>query len=93
MAPVFRALLLIGLVALPVTARAQVSCGDVLDRGIASLTADLDCTGSPGPAIILTKSVLKLSGFTVRGGTGIVCEDRCSIRGPGAVEDSAASGV
>lgn len=74
-------------------ALAQPACGDTQERGVVALAADLDCTGSPGPAIVLSNATLKLNGFAVRGGDGVVCAGRCKVAGPGVVENSAKSGI
>lgn len=81
------------LLALPGAARAQVACGDVIEGGRVKLTADLDCTGQALPAVTLVKATLLLEGFTVRGGQGIKCAERCTVQGPGVVENSSASGI
>jgi hypothetical protein len=71
---------------------AVTSCGMTID-GNAELTADLDCSGFAGHAVILDGS-LALNGFTLTGnatdpaGYSVVdCTDKChvKIKGPGTI--------
>ena len=77
----------------PTAAAAQLNCGDSF-TGKQVLTADLDCTGVAGPALIVDdRGRLELAGFTVRGGFGVRCNGRCRIDGPGEITESTQYGV
>jgi len=72
--------------AVPVT-----TCGQTVD-GQGELTADLDCSATTGPAVIVQSgSRLELSGFTLLGNDiGVQCAiGRCTIEGPGTIRRAA----
>ena len=63
------------------------TCGQSV-TGVGALTADLDCSAVPGPAIILQSGArLEMASFTLTGNDiGIRCEvGSCKINGPGTV--------
>ena len=67
------------------------TCGQTVD-GEGVLTADLDCSATTGPAVILQPgSRLELSGFTLLGNEiGVHCEvGKCIIEGPGTIRRAA----
>lgn len=69
-------------------------CGQSI-RGRGFLTADLDCTGFFGHAVIIERGRLDLKGFTIRGAEfyGVHCESSCRITGPGGIVDNGLDGV
>jgi hypothetical protein len=81
--------LVIGTAALAQAGKVDVStCGQLLEPGMkGTLTANLDACPSDAAAITLHDGAkLDLNGFAITSGDiGIVCQDRCAIRGPGDV--------
>jgi len=73
---------------------AVTECGQEY-AGAGYLTADLDCSATDGPAIVITgKGSLDLQGFNVAGSTNaITCLQSCSIMGPGQVGAANGSGI
>jgi len=69
----------------PVTA-----CGEILEGKKGVLMNDLTCTGSR--AILLIRSRLDLNGFTISG-SGVLCENTCTVTGPGTITGSSRCGV
>jgi len=68
------------------------SCGQFATKGF--LGGDLDCTGFPGDAVTIERS-LDLNGFTLTGGllSAVTCLKSCKINGPGTITGSGAFGV
>lgn len=58
--------------------------------GRATLTRDLDCTGTLAPNIIIDRGTLDLNGHTLITGSnyGVLCNDRCKVIGPGTITGS-----
>jgi len=73
---------------------AVTTCGQEY-AGAGYLVADLDCTGTDGPAVVVTgKGSLDLQGFAITGNSaGVICLQACSVIGPGAISATNGSGV
>ncbi|MFN2377253.1 MAG: hypothetical protein ABR538_12000 [Candidatus Binatia bacterium] len=83
-----RLLLLLALVPTSALAAPEplTQCGQTVTDAV--LTADLDCSGADGPAILLAgKANLDLAGFTLTGSTAgaVRCEKRCNVVGGGSI--------
>jgi hypothetical protein len=80
---------LVVFLALPAHAATPISgCGSTV-TGDAELTANIDCTGSEDPAVILSKGSLALNGYTITGSAiGVKCLRKCSVTGPGTISEA-----
>jgi hypothetical protein len=92
--PAFLAMSMLFAFARPGFAQTAVTtCGQEVS-GSATLPADLDCTGFDGNAVTVHGGTLAMNGHTITGaGTGIYCDHKCSIVGPGLVTGATAMGV
>ena len=56
------------------------TCGQAI-AGEGFLSANLDCTGFPGDAVVINGGSLDLRGFTLTGGdlSGVFCSKNCSV--------------
>jgi len=64
------------------------TCGQLV-HGIGALAADLDCSTTAGPAVVLASGArLQLAGFTLTGrDIGVRCElGSCRVNGPGTIQ-------
>jgi hypothetical protein len=75
-------------------------CRGIL-QGDAELLADLDCSSKDGIAIRIVPGTLRLNGFTITGDSAstdpvypemglatVLCENKCSVIGPGTIAGS-----
>jgi hypothetical protein len=94
--PFLRAVALVtAVVAQPHDAAAIIpvtTCGQELN-GDGMLTGALDCTGFDHEAVVVHRGTLRLNGFTIGGGAGVLCEGPCAVIGPGRVTGSSSTGI
>ncbi len=81
------AYVVVGVAVAPGSAEAATevnTCGQVFS-GDGFLSADLDCSGFAGSAVVIAKGTLDLKGFTISSGQvhGVVCQSKCTITGAG----------
>ena len=60
-------LVLVSAASATVTTTDVTTCGQVIERGVANLVADLDCSTFPGVALTLKRGILNMNGHTITG--------------------------